>query len=89
MYGQSISTFFKFTQGLYTYRFHHKLWALSVVEVRCRFRGFAGMPSEQTPHIPPEEEGGLNFLKSLDRFALVEGIFHNARRRVGEWRRGV
>jgi hypothetical protein len=21
------------------------------------------MPSEQTPHIPPEEEGGVNFLK--------------------------
>jgi hypothetical protein len=47
------------------------------------------MPSEQTTHIPPEEEGGLNFLKSLDRFALVEGIFHNARRRVGDRRRGV
>ena len=47
------------------------------------------MPSEQTPHIPPEEEGGVNFLKTLDRFALVEGIFHNARRRVGDWRRGV
>ena len=44
MYGQSISTFFKFTQDLYTYRFHHKLWALSVVEVRCRFRGVASMP---------------------------------------------
>ena len=47
------------------------------------------MPSEQTPHIPPEEEGGVNFLKTLDRFALVEGIFHNARHRVGDWPRGV
>ena len=44
MYGKSISTFFKFTRGLYTYRFHHKLWALSVVEVRCRFRGVVSMP---------------------------------------------
>ena len=89
MYGQGISTFFKLKQDLDTYRFHHKLWALSVVEVCCWFRGVAGMPNEQTPHIPPEEEGGLNFLKSLDRFALVEGIFPNARRRVGDWRRGV
>ena len=65
------------------------LWALSVVEVFCQPRGVAGIPSEQTPHIPPEKEGEVNFLTTLDRLALVEGIFHNSCRRVGNWRRGV